>query len=172
MTTKATADSARNFVLQQGFEGPVSCSYGTLTSALMFQPRAVFVWVSVGLVLWSGWVFAALGAVLWWNALVPRFNVFELIYNRFLAGRNGRPRLDVAPAPRRFSQGMGGTFAAAMAAALFMGATGTAIGIGIVFVIAVSALVFGRFCMGSFVYYLLRGRVDFAVQTLPWGRGV
>ena len=36
---------------------------------------------------------------------------------------------------------------------------------------AVAALVFGRFCLGSFVYHVVRGRITFAVETLPWRRG-
>ena len=37
---------------------------------------------------------------------------------------------------------------------------------------ALAALAFGRFCFGSFLYYLLRGQFAFAIRTLPWGRGV
>jgi hypothetical protein len=40
-----------------------------------------------------------------------------------------------------------------------------------IFAAAVAALVFGRFCLGSFVYHVVRGRVRFAVETLPWSRG-
>lgn len=164
-------DADRNFVIQQGLDPAHAGTCTPLTSALLFQPRIVGLWVLLGVVLRSGWVFAALSAVLWWNVLVPALNPFEIIYNRFFAGRSGRPALGSAPAPRRFSQGMGGTFAAAMAAALFTGSRGAAIGIGIAFLFAVAVLVFGRLCFGSFVYHLLRGRVAFAVKTLPWGRG-
>lgn len=165
-------DADRNFVVQQGLDPAEAAGCTPLTAALLFQPRIVGIWVLVGAALRSGWVFAALGALLWWNALVPTLNPFEMIYNRLLAGRSGRPALVPAPAPRRFSQGMGGTFAAAMAAALFTGSRGAAIGIGIAFLFAVAVLVFGRLCFGSFVYHLLRGRVRFAFRTLPWGRGV
>jgi hypothetical protein len=58
-----------------------------------------------------------------------------------------------------------------MAAALLTGSRGAAIGIGIAFGLAVAVLVFGRLCVGSFVYHLLRGEFAFAVRTLPWGRG-
>ena len=161
----------RNFVVQQGLDAADGASCTPLTSALLFQPRVVGLWVLLGVVLRSGWVFAALSAVLWWNALVPALNPIEMIYNRFFAARSGLPALGAAPPPRRFSQGMGGTFAAAMAAALFKGSRGAAIGIGIAFLFAVAALVFGRLCFGSFVYHLLRGRVAFAFRTLPWGQG-
>jgi hypothetical protein len=39
-----------------------------------------------------------------------------------------------------------------------------------IFLVAVAAMVFGRFCLGSFVYHVVRGRVAFAVGTLPWSR--
>ena len=39
------------------------------------------------------------------------------------------------------------------------------------FMAAVGALLFGGFCFGSFVFYLLRGRADFARRTLPWATG-
>jgi hypothetical protein len=39
------------------------------------------------------------------------------------------------------------------------------------FIAAVLALAVFRFCLGSFIYHLLRGRAGFALRTLPWGRG-
>ncbi len=35
-------------------------------------------------------------------------------------------------------------------------------------VVAFSALLFGRFCLGAYVYHLLKGRAAFANSTLPW----
>jgi hypothetical protein len=37
-------------------------------------------------------------------------------------------------------------------------------------VIAFAALLLGKFCMGAYVYHLLRGRIAFANSTLPWAR--
>jgi hypothetical protein len=37
--------------------------------------------------------------------------------------------------------------------------------------VALAALIFGTFCLGSFVFHLLTGKSEFAKQTLPWGRG-
>jgi Domain of unknown function (DUF4395) len=64
-----------------------------------------------------------LSAVLWWNAIVPTHNLFDAIYNHTVAEPRGLPRLGAAPAPRRFAQGMAGTFALAIAVALMLGAT-------------------------------------------------
>lgn len=37
--------------------------------------------------------------------------------------------------------------------------------------IAVASVALGRLCFGSILYHLARGRIDFALRTLPWGRG-
>jgi hypothetical protein len=37
-------------------------------------------------------------------------------------------------------------------------------------VVAFSALLFGKFCMGAYVFHLLRGEARFANSTLPWAR--
>jgi hypothetical protein len=128
--------------------------------------------VVAGVIMQSPAVFAVLAAVLWWGALVPRLNLFDLIYNVTLGQRAGASRLGPAPVPRRFAQGMAGTFAAAIAASLAAELWILAWVLEALFVVAVVALVFGRFCLGSFVYHLLHGRAGFAMKTLPWGRGV
>jgi hypothetical protein len=33
---------------------------------------------------------------------------------------------------------------------------------------ALGALIFGRFCVGSYLFLLLTGRAGFAIRTLPW----
>jgi hypothetical protein len=38
-------------------------------------------------------------------------------------------------------------------------------------VAAFSLLLFGKFCLGAYVFHLLKGRVAFANSTLPWARG-
>jgi hypothetical protein len=35
--------------------------------------------------------------------------------------------------------------------------------------VAIGLVVVGRFCLGSFVFHLLRGNGEFARRTLPWG---
>jgi hypothetical protein len=37
-------------------------------------------------------------------------------------------------------------------------------------VIAFAALLFGKFCLGAYVYHVLRGQSAFANATLPWRR--
>ena len=52
--------------------------------------------------------------ILWWNVLIPRLNPFDVVYNRTPANRPGAVRLEPAPPPRRFAQGMAGSFALAI----------------------------------------------------------
>lgn len=163
-------DTKRNFILQQGFQevSPAGCSLQY--SALHFQPRIVLLWVVIAIVLKSPPAFVALAAVLWFNALLPKLNPFEALYNWTLGRRPGGFHLGAAPAPRRFAQGMAGAFALACALLTYFELTIAAYVVEAVFLAAVLALTLGGFCLGSFVYHLLRGDSKFARNTLPWAR--
>jgi uncharacterized protein DUF4395 len=161
----------RNFILQQGFDDPPSASCPHQYSALLFQPRVVGVVVVVAVLLQEPFLFLALAAVLWWSALFPRLNPFDAVYNATLAVRPGGMKLTPAPAPRRFSQGMAGTFALAIGISLMRGWNATAIVLQGLLIVAVALLNFGGFCLGSFVFHLLRGKGALALRTLPWARG-
>ncbi len=160
----------RNFILQQGFNAPQPESCPLQYSALHFQPRLVGLFTLVGVMLQSPAVFLFLSAVLWWSALLPKWNPFDALYNVTLGARPGAVRLTPAPAPRRFAQGMAGTFALAIGASLLLQWKFTAFVLEVLLLVAVAALVFGGFCLGSFVFHLLRGRAAFARRTLPWVR--
>jgi hypothetical protein len=67
---------------------------------------------------------------------------------------------------------MAGTIAAAIAAAKVSGCWVVVWGLLALLSLAVAVLVVGRFRLGSFIYYLVRGQVAFAIDTLPWRRGV
>ena len=159
-----------NFVRQQGFASatPEGCSQQY--PALMWQPRVIGVMVLFGLARQSWRYFIVLGALLYWNALVPRLNPFDALYNQLVADRKGRPRLGPAPAPRRFSQAMAGTFMLAIGVSLATGRSALAWGFEAALVTALAALIFGRLCLGSYFYYLLTGRAAYANSTLPWSR--
>lgn len=157
-----------NFMKQQGFPEEPADACNMRFEGLYFQPRLVLPLVVVAIVFQTAPLFFFLSAVLWWNTFVPSLNPFEAVYNRFMAPRRGTGRLTPAPGPRRFAQGM--------AAAMLLGA-GLALGAGWpvaswvlqgMLVVAFSALLFGKFCLGAYVYHLLRGRVAFANSTLPW----
>lgn len=165
------SDTAKlNFVLQQGFHdaAPASCSYQF--PALMWQPRVIGAIVLVGLILQAWPVFLGLSAVLWWNVLVPALNPFDALYNLLVARPRNLPKATPAPAPRRFSQGMAATFNLGIGLSLLLGNQPLAYILEGFLVIALSALLFGRFCLGSYIWHLVTGQVRFANQTLPWAR--
>jgi hypothetical protein len=164
-------DVARNFVLQQGLDAPDAASCSVLTSALLFQPRLIGLWLIAAALLESVPLFAALAAVLGWSALLPRWSPFDALHNRLFANLPHVPRLTPAPPPRRFAQALAGVLAAGSAVCLHFGAARAALVFAAVLLLAVILLVFGRFCFGSFLFHLLRGRVAFALRTLPWSRG-
>ena len=161
----------RNFILQQGLTEPAAEACSMQYSALLFQPRIVGFVLLIGTILQSPIVFFVLAALLWWSGLLPRLNPFDAIYNATFARSSGM-KLTPAPAPRRFAQCMAGSFALAIALALSGGWRTTAYVLEGVFIVAVAALALGGFCMGSFVFHVLRGRPGFAARTLPWAAGV
>ena len=160
----------RNFMRQQGFADEPSDACDMHFAGLYFQPRIMFAFVLLGILFQSGPLFLLLSAVLWWNALAPRGNPFEAVYNRFIAGPRGTPQLTPAPGPRRFAQGMAAAFLLGAGLARLSGLTVLSWVLQGFLVVAFSALLFGRFCLGAYVYHLLKGRVAFANSTLPWAR--
>jgi hypothetical protein len=160
----------RNFIVQQGFEEPAPAVCPRQYSALHFQPRTVFLWIVAGILFQSAPVFYTLCAVLWWSALLPKLNPFDVVYNLIFRHRAGAFHLTPAPAPRRTSQAMAGAFALACGLLIHFGPSTAAYIVEGVFLAAVLALTLGGFCLGSFVHYLLSGRVEFARRTLPWGK--
>jgi uncharacterized protein DUF4395 len=159
-----------NFMRQQGFPDEPADACNMRFEGLYFQPRIVFPLVLLGMLLQSGPFFLGLSAILWWNALVPALNPFEATYNRFVAPRRGTGLLTEAPMPRRFAQGMAAAFLLGAGAALLSGRPLVSWVLQGFLVVAFSALLFGKFCLGAYVYHLLKGRVAFANSTLPWAR--
>ena len=152
-------DAKRAFIVQQGFEPPASASCELQYSALQFQPRIVLIWLVAGAIFQSAIVFAILGTILWWNALAPRLNLFDALYNHTIGRRTGGFRIGPAPPPRRTAQAMAGTFALACALLIHFGFAVAAYVIEAIFLAAVLALTFGGFCLGSFSYHLLHERL-------------
>jgi Domain of unknown function (DUF4395) len=170
-STTAVPVAKRNFILQQGLSEPPLASCPLQYSALLFQPRLVAIVVLLGVILQEPGVFLALAGLLWWSAVFPRRNPFDALYNWLRSRRPGRIALSPAPGPRRFAQGMAGTFALAIGISLELGWQLTAIVLEGLMIAALAALVLGGFCLGSFIFHLLRGRAAFARRTLPWVRG-
>ena len=140
-------------------------------SALLFQPRLVGLWSLLGVILQSPAVFLTLSATLWWCVLFPKWNPFEHLYNATFGSQKGALKLGPAPAPRRFAQGMAATFSLAIGTLLMFQQRWAAYVIEAILLLAVGALIFGAFCLGSFVFHVVSGRGTFARRTLPWGPG-
>lgn len=144
------------FIRQQGISecglGPAQDVY----TALMFQPRAVAGVLLAGMLLQHPVVFLLLGGVLWWSAIVPTRNPFDAVFNRLYAPPRHLPPIPVAPEPRRFAQGLAGSMVLGIGAALLAGAGALAWTLEGLLSGAVAAVLFGRFCAGSYVYHLLQ----------------
>jgi hypothetical protein len=160
-----------NFIKQQGFEGVTTRTCDFQYPALMFQPRVIGVLVLAGVLLQASPLFLTLSVVLWWSALMPRLNPFDRLYNSLVAARKGLPALTAAPGPRRFAQGMAATFMLLIGVSLLTRSDILAWVLEALLVVALGALIFGGFCLGSFVFHLLTGNSEFAKRTLPWSRG-
>lgn len=158
----------RNFMRQQGFAEDPAQATTQRFRGLQFQPTIVGTILLVAIVVQSAVTFLALSAVLWWNVLVPKANPFELAYNRWIARPRGRPLLQPAPGPRRFAQGMAAAFALAAGSGLLLGWTAASYVFQALLAVAFVALLFGKFCLGAYVYHLLRGNASFANATCPW----
>src|SRR5262249_19425025 len=159
-----------NFVRQQGFRDVTSTACVHQYPALMWQPRVLGALVVVGIVLQSWLYFIALAALLWWNVLLPRLNPFDASYNFLIAKPKGLPRVGAAPNPRRFAQGMAGAFMLVIGLSLLYGWSALAWGMEGDLVLALGALILGRFCLGSYLFLVLTGQVGLANRTLPWAR--
>jgi hypothetical protein len=159
-----------NFVRQQGFRDATSevCVYEY--PALMWQPRAIGILVLVGLITQAWPYFLALSALLWWNVALPRFNPFDALYNHLVAKPKSLLRLGPAPSPRRVAQAMAGTFMLVIGLSLFFGWSILAWAFEAVLAAALAALIFGRFCLGSYLFLLFTRQTRFAKRTLPWAR--
>jgi hypothetical protein len=75
-----------------------------------------------------------------------------------------------APAPRRFAQGIAATFMLGIGLSLLGGHATLAWTLEWLLAVALAALVFGRFCLGSYLFHLFTGNRLFANATLPWRR--
>jgi hypothetical protein len=162
------SDTRINFIRQQGFERADASSCGPLYAALMFQPRVVSVVVLAGVLVQAWPLFLMLSAVLWWSALVPELNPFDRLYNAVASARKAVPGLTPAPAPRRFAQGLGGTFMLLIGLSIRNDFDTSAWALEAFVLVAIGLVIVGRFCLGSFVFHLLSGNGEFARRTLPW----
>jgi hypothetical protein len=164
------SQAVRNFMRQQGFTEEADSACDMHFAGLYFQPRIVGSLIVLAIILGSPKLFFALSAILWWNVALPKWNPFEQVYDRMIAAPSGKPLLGAAPPARLFAQGMAATFMLLAGLSLKAGWMLSAYVLEAFLVIAFSALLFGKFCLGAYIFHILRGRAAFANSTLPWAR--
>lgn len=157
--------SMRSFVRGQGFVDVDEASSIRWYKALMFQPKVIGVAVAAGIAIQRAEWFLALSAIFWWNALLPALNPFDALYNAMIASPPRHPRLEPAPAPRRFAQGMVATFVLMIGILLLQGWSTIAwIGEALI-VVALLDLFLRRFCLGSAIFNLIhRNNISASAQ--------
>jgi len=159
-----------NFVRQQGFMDASRETCVHQYPALMWQPRVVAILVLIGIILQSWAYFLILSAFIWWSVVFPHLNPFDSLYYVLIAKPKNVPSPDTAPIPRRFAQAMAGTFMLIIGISLLFGWSIMAWTFEVLVLAALSALIFGRFCLGSYLYLVFTGQSEFANKTLPWAR--
>ncbi len=160
----------QNFVRQNGFADADGAVCAHQFPALMFQPRVIAVVVAVAIVTQTWQPFAALSLLLCWNVALPHLNPFDAFHNRFVARPKGHPPLPPAVGPRLFAQSIAATTTGGAAASLYLGWTPVAILFEVAVVTALTMLLVGRLCLGSYFFHLLKGQSTFANRTLPWAK--
>jgi uncharacterized protein DUF4395 len=162
--------SIDRFMAQQGFGDEDPSRRLRHFRALQLQPWVLGVLVVVGIIFQPPVLFFVLAAVLVWSVAVPALNPFERLYDWLIGGPASTPKLEPAPAPRRFAQAMAATFMAVTGISLAIGWMMVAYVFEAFLLVALIALIAGRFCMGSYIFHALRGRSAFANSTCPWSK--
>jgi hypothetical protein len=135
--------------------------------ALMFQPRLIGILIVASIALQRAESFLVLSAILWWNVFFPGLNPFDALYNALIAAPRGLPRLGPAPAPRRFAQGMVGTFMLLVGISLLQGWSTIAWIAEALIAVAMLDLFLRRFCLGSALFNLIYKRNTLATAGEP-----
>ncbi|MBD3223918.1 MAG: DUF4395 family protein [Caldithrix sp.] len=157
-----------NFILQQGFCASEMIDVDNQYSALLFQPRIIGIAVFIAILFQSPAIYLSLAGVLIWSVLLPRFNLFDVSYNIFIAQNNNKRKLSPAPPPRKFAQSIAGLLVLIIGVAILLAWYVTAYVVQGLLAGALISLNFGSFCLGSFLYLHIRGKAKFARRTAPW----
>ena len=156
------------FLQQQGYDDNPEQAAGERYNSLIFQPVIVGTAMLIAILSQSAEIFLVFSALLWINTLFPGINPFERLYDALIGLPKGRPPIPPAPAPRRFMQGMAASLMltagwALLAQQFFLSYIAQSF-----IAAAFSALLFGKFCVGAYLYHLLTGNHRFANRTCPW----
>ena len=152
--------STRRLLELQGFYGVEDSDLGKIDFGLRVSPVVCAVTVAIATVtanatiFWGLLPFALMGGLL-------SGHPFDVVYNHGLRRWIKGPRLPLYPAPRRFACLLASVFIVASALLIESGAvvTGQALG-GILVATALVPIVTG-FCVPSFLYRLVTGKISF-----------
>ena len=89
--------------------------------------------------------------------IFPRWNPFERFYDWAIGSWRKLGRLEPAPGPRRFARAMAAAFMLGAGLALTLGWGAVAYVLEGFLVVAFTALLGGKVCLGAYVYHLLQG---------------
>jgi hypothetical protein len=156
------------FMQQQGFKVTDEASTQRHFDSLLFQPVIVGSLLMISIIFQLEIIFLSLGVILWINTLFPGLNPFERFYDLTIGRINNYPPLPPAPAPRRFMQGMAGTLMLLTGFFLLQNWMVAAYITEGFIAITFSLLLFGKFCIGAYIYHSLKGNKSFADVTSPW----
>ena len=158
------------FMKQQGFNTDHNNSAERHFDLLLFQPLNVGAMIMLAIALQSFVMFLIVGSILWFNTVLPGFNPFERLLDRVTKGSAKHFPLPPAPAPRRFMQGMAGSLMFMAAISMTYDFTNLSYVFQGFIALAFAMLIFGKFCVGAYIYHVLTGNVKFANQTCPWSQ--
>lgn len=164
--------SKPNFIQPQGFSSMRSVSYGLPSSSLIGQPWLIGILVLLGIEFQIKSLPFIFCPPLLWNALVPRFHIFNRIYNRRFRGiRKDRVFRILAQPSRRFSQNLSGGLALGICVSLLAEWKVVVIYFEALLGIGLSAPILSRFCVPASIYPGIQEEIHFAKGALRWSRG-
>ena len=162
------ATAEYKFLQQQGFGTETEETSKSHFNALLFQPIIVGSVMLLAIVTQSANLFLIFSGILWTNTIFPKANPFERLYDKTIGKSHGHGPLQPAPAPHRFMQGMAATLMLVSAITILNGHLLISYITQAFIAVAFSLLLFGKFCIGAYLYHLLTGNAQFANNTCPW----
>lgn len=150
---------ARRRLEMQGFVGHDDATLAEVNLWLRLSPALCMTVAAVGTILASPAILALLVPFALAGALLPG-HPFDVVYNHGIRHLIGTRRLPPYRAPRRFACGVASLWLTAAATTLALGATTLGLAMGWAMVLLAGSHVLTGFCVPSFLYGLLFGKVS------------
>ena len=149
-------EAVRSRLMLQGFVCDTDPRVAAAAPWLRFTPALSTLWIITGTVLrsptllWSFAAIAGVGAAGW--------NMFDALFAAVVRRWVRAPRLPPNPAPRRFAMGIASVWSAGAGALMAIGIGWGGVAAGIALALAGITVATTHFCLGSWLYHLLRRR--------------